>query len=151
MATGGSKLNKYNRTIIANMSAQIQTIVQLALLFGLAGDLPADEREARVRWQVAEKGSSLEEMCQKTKQQIEQFKAEAKQKRDWTIGVENHKGNQKPQGDKPYLSLAVKAAWASVECAAANHRILFGPQPVKPASLIVHVIVSGVAARRGKA
>ena len=121
-----------------------QIIVQLALLFGLAGDLPADEREALVRWHCTEKGSSLEEMCQKTKQQIAQFKAEAKKKRDWTIGVEGHKGNQKPQGDKPYLSLAVKAAWASVECAATNHRILFGPQPIKPASLVVHLIAKRV-------
>jgi len=132
-------MNSHNTPI---MLAQI--IVQLALLFGLAGDLPADEREARVRARCAENGSSLESVRQITQQRIEQFKAEAKQKRDWTIGVEDHKGNQKPQGDKPYLPLAVKAAWASVECAAANNRILFGPQPVNPASLVVRVIASGM-------
>jgi hypothetical protein len=126
------------------MISLIIVIKQLALLLGIEGSLEATE--AAVRERCAAEGVTPEAVHQKIEQEIENTKAEAKRTRNWGYGVDC-KGNQRPTSDKPYVPFATKRVWASVRCAATNTRILLGPPPAWPASLVVHVVASKVALR----
>ena len=126
------------------MITLVIVIQQLALLLGIVGS-PA-VTEATVRERCAAEGVTPEAVHRKIEQEIEETKAEAKLTRNWGYGVDC-KGNQKPKGDKPYVPFATERVWTSVRCAATNTRILLGPPPANPASLVVHVVASKVALR----